>query len=94
MKILITFLVLFFSSSLMANDVEKCADMADKAKTEYGAKFTTATAGSTVTIGAATGTTETASGTPDTDSQKKLELEKLIFLIDQSITNVQKKHTN
>ena len=39
MKILITFLVLFFSSSLMANDVEKCADMADKAKTEYGAKL-------------------------------------------------------
>ena len=37
--------------------------------TEYGARFTTATAGSTVTIGAATGTTETASGTPDTDSQ-------------------------
>ena len=37
--------------------------------TEYGAKYTTAAAGSTVTIGAATGTTETASGTPDTDSQ-------------------------
>ena len=37
--------------------------------TEYGAKYTTAAAGSTLTIGAATGTTETASGTPDTDSQ-------------------------
>jgi len=37
--------------------------------TEYGAQFTTAAAGSTITIGGATGTTDTASGTPSIDSQ-------------------------
>jgi len=37
--------------------------------TEYGAQFTTAAAGSTITIGGATSTTDAASGTPDTDSQ-------------------------
>jgi len=37
--------------------------------TEYGAQFTTAAAGSTITLGAASGTTDTASGTPSIDSQ-------------------------
>ena len=37
--------------------------------TEYGAQFTTAAAGSTITLGAATGTTDTASNLPDIDSQ-------------------------
>jgi hypothetical protein len=37
--------------------------------TEYGAQFTTAAAGSTITIGGATGTTDTASNLPDIDSQ-------------------------
>jgi len=37
--------------------------------TEYGAQFTTSAAGSTITIGGATGSTDTASGTPSIDSQ-------------------------
>ena len=37
--------------------------------TEYGAQFTTAAAGSTITLGAASGTTDTASGSPSIDSQ-------------------------
>jgi len=37
--------------------------------TEYGAQFTTAAAGSTITIGGASSTTDTATGTADTDSQ-------------------------
>ena len=55
--------------------------------TEYGARFTTAAAGSTVTIGAATGTTETASGTPDTDSQNigvKIVNGPISFIVAQS----------
>ena len=37
--------------------------------TEYGAQFTTAAAGSTITLGGATGSTDTASGSPSIDSQ-------------------------
>jgi len=37
--------------------------------TEYGAQFTTSAAGSTITLGGATGSTDTASGTPSIDSQ-------------------------
>ena len=37
--------------------------------TEYGAQFTTSAAGSTITIGGATGSTDTASGSPSKDSQ-------------------------
>ena len=38
MKILLTLFVLFFSSSAVADALESCADMASKAKTNYGYK--------------------------------------------------------
>tara|TARA_A100001015_G_scaffold17396_1_gene20277 strand:- start:361 stop:621 length:261 start_codon:yes stop_codon:yes gene_type:complete len=39
MKILLTLFVLFFSSSAVADALESCADMASKAKTNYGYKL-------------------------------------------------------
>ncbi len=38
MKTLLTVIVLFYSSSVVADAIESCADMASKAKTEYGYK--------------------------------------------------------